>query len=117
MPNYLDYPSGNPIDNVEDYYIYFGSEANSGWVPGPGGTKCIEGWGIEGEEMEFYIFGMGNVVNDLASKPTSQGLNFEICINLSGHSFNPEKVWHKPNITFRYKHIAISQSNYPISIE
>jgi len=102
-----NFPAGNPIDNFEDYYIYYGNSSNPGWVDGQGGTTCIEDWGIYDSEMDFYIDAMiDNVIPIMIENLNLDGKSFSLCEVVSSDQMGyPRIVQHKPYITFGYKHI------------
>lgn len=118
-PMAQSFPAGNPIDNFEDYYIYY---ANSGVVGWNTSTTCIEGEGVPDSEMDFYEKGMtDHVVPTLLNSPNINGRSFQLCTVFSDGVVGPPTiVKHEPLIKFGYKHVVRriqEEGIYPISIE
>lgn len=120
LPEALNFPANNPIDNFEDYYIFYGSSTNPGWIPGIGGTKCMEGLSIPDSELDFYITSLVyEVINVWLNDPqqNTEGRAFEFCtVNSENPTYPIEKAFHTPSISFRFKHIGIGPSPYPIAL-
>lgn len=128
--NATSYPTGNPIDNFEDYYIYYGSSGVPGWTPCQpsgsciGGTQCIEGF-YSGNfppdtEGDFYTYSLLDyVILPWLYYNNPEGRSFEICTVGSSHTYNGsiEIVQHVPKVKFGFKHICYVNPNYPAAIE
>lgn len=117
-PDPLAFPAGNTIDNFEDYFIYYGSAATPNWDPTPGGTKCIEDFGVTGSEMSFYIESMNYEVIDYYLNNLNQDQRVFKTIKVS--SFNdyiPYEIdYHSPEIYFGFRHIS-NATPYPMAID
>jgi len=111
----------NPLDNYRDYYIFYADESN---CPSPYGNtledfKCI-GW----EDMNWYYFGMRDIVYSIVPEhleqwPDVQDKTF-YNISMEGgkeENINPPwqtlNLYHNSSILYKTRHIVAESNQFP----